>query len=77
MAADLHSLQYLHPFYVASGLSDLDAAFEDGKARAISTLGRQIERIKSAKREDYEAAFGVISVVKDCLTTDEGESHDH
>lgn len=53
----LSILQYLHPFYVASDLPDLDDAFEDGKARAIRTLERQVEQIKAATRADYERAF--------------------
>jgi len=55
--ADLPTLQYIHPFYVASDLPDLDAAFEDGKQRAISTLERRICLIQKATRADYEREF--------------------
>lgn len=57
MSAHLHVLQYIHPFYVASDLPDLDAAFEDGKRRAISTLENRIAQVRASTRADYERAF--------------------
>ena len=55
--SDLPTLQYIHPFYVASDLPDLDAAFEDGKRRAVTTLERRIAMIQRATRADYEREF--------------------
>lgn len=57
MRPDFPTLEYLHPYYVASDLADLDAAFEDGKRRAIATLERRLDMIRNATRGDYEAAF--------------------
>lgn len=61
MSSGLHGsdIQFLHPYYVASDLKDLDAAFEDGKQRAIATLEKQIARIKSLSRADYNKYHGI------------------
>lgn len=55
--ADLPTLQFLHPFYVASDLPDLDEAFEDGKRRALLTLERQAAKVRAVTRADYEREF--------------------
>lgn len=57
VVCDLPTLEFLHPFYVASDLPDLDAAFEDGKVRALRTLERRAAMVRAAARSDYEAAF--------------------
>lgn len=57
LVIDLPTLQYIHPYYVASDLPDLDAAFDDGKRRAILTLERKIAKIQAATRADYESEF--------------------
>jgi len=57
MGAHRHVLEYIHPFYVASDQPDLDAAFEEGKRRAISTLESRIAQVRSATRADYEREF--------------------
>jgi hypothetical protein len=40
-------------------LPDLDAAFEDGKRRAILSLEARIERVRITTRADYNKAFGI------------------
>lgn len=45
---------FVHPYYVASDETDLDAAFEDGKRRAILVLERRIEQVRGMARADYE-----------------------
>lgn len=60
-------IAYLHPYFVASPEKDLDAAFEDGKRRAIKSLDsrvagllHQIDRIKMITRADYNRHTGII-----------------
>lgn len=53
---DLGTLDYIHSFYVASDIKDLDAAWEDGKQRAIQTLEHRIERVGAATRREYNRA---------------------
>lgn len=57
VACDIPTLEFLHPFYVASDLPELDAAFEDGKQRALRTLERRAAMVRAATRSDYESAF--------------------
>ena len=57
--SDSATCQFIHPFFVASELADLDAAFEDGKQRAIRSLEARIERVKQTTRSDYNKAFGL------------------
>jgi hypothetical protein len=58
-------VEYLHPYFVASREKDLDAAFEDGKRRAIASLHAtlaavqyQIDRIQMITRADYSRHAG-------------------
>lgn len=46
--------QFVHPYYVASDAADLDAAFEDGKRRAVRVLEHQMEQVRRMTRADYE-----------------------
>lgn len=46
--------RFVHPYYVASDERDLDKAFDEGKQRAIRTLERRIEQVRSMCRTDYE-----------------------
>ena len=46
-------IDFLSPYYKASVEINLDAAFEDGKQKAISCLQNKIERIKRITRSDY------------------------
>ena len=55
--SDMATLNFIHPYYVASDLAYPDAAFDDGKARAISTLNKRIRQIEASTLQDYEAAF--------------------
>jgi hypothetical protein len=57
--SDTATCSFLHKFFVASDLPDLDAAFEDGKQRAISSLEARIARIRTTTRADYNKAFGI------------------
>lgn len=57
--SDTATCQFIHPFFVASELPDLDAAFEDGKQRAIHSLEARIDRVKLTTRRDYNKAFGL------------------
>lgn len=58
-------VEFLHAYFVASNEKDLDAAFEDGKRRAIKTLDNRIvdmlhriERIQMITRADYNRHAG-------------------
>lgn len=53
----MHDLRFVHNYYRASKETDLDAAFEDGKRRAIKVLSNQVQRIENLTRADYEACF--------------------
>jgi hypothetical protein len=57
--SDVATCSFLHPFFAASEQKDLDAAFEDGKARAIRSLEARIERVRNTTRADYNKAFGI------------------
>lgn len=46
--------QFIHPYYVASGETGRDAAFEDGKRRAIRVLEHHIEQVRGMVLADYE-----------------------
>lgn len=68
--SDLATVEFIHRYYVASGLADLDAAFEDGKQRAIRTLEKRIKLIRCSTRADYERHLFPNRVVKQDLTTE-------
>lgn len=62
-------LEFLHPYFVASKEADLDAAFEDGKRRAIKSINQRIadllhkaDRISLLTRQDYNRAKGMPTV---------------
>ncbi|HEV2540249.1 MAG TPA: hypothetical protein VGU03_11130 [Frateuria sp.] len=57
--SDTATCSFLHPFFVASELPDLDDAFEDGKQRAIRSLEARIDRVRITTRADYNKAFGI------------------
>lgn len=46
--------QFVHPYYSASHEVDLDAAFADGKRRAIRVLEKRIDQVSKMVRADYE-----------------------
>ena len=55
----LSTIEYISPFFKASNERDLDAAFEYGKARAISTLEKRIAEIRTTTRQHYNRAYGI------------------
>ena len=56
-AIPIYILERLHPFYVASDETDLDAAFAEGQRRYLRSLEREMALVRQATRADYDSVF--------------------